>query len=1176
MDKIKKLFALMFVFMLCISFASAFDFNEVEFTKDDSTSEWGRYEIYDSQLLIFRGEQLATYELVDNGYDILTGWAELDIELFTEEQLFSEFNLYNRANKLTNLKELKIQYATLEKIVFEQKEYETICEDKKNPTPLTCRGIETGTYNITKEEWIYKDYNGEVLPVGKYKIKIKGKRENVETGLIDWIGITGAGNKELKEWAVWWDTDWANKQSIGINTSESISKGNISILINITYNASIMSSNFSDLRFLDEEEDEELGFWFENNNFIDSNSVEVWVMMNRNISSSANTTIYMYSNNPSVETTSDIENTFIFGDDFNLGSVDFTSKWVATNQGLYTTSNGEMVMASTSTSSELIQTNLTFSDGYSLEARVRTDEVSTNGLYMTYTGTSRATFTGSEAVDYVFENKFRATVGGNLNTGGSPVANVPYRFIGSIPSSGSVTVNITSDDKNTNLISKVATPSLTSGFIGSIRFAAGIGYIDWIYVREDYDFNKLSISFGSVEQSPFVIDINLISPIDGFNSTVEGINFSCSVESDTPILNLSLIIDDTFNETIFNTTSNQNLSISRNLTIEEGNHNWTCQGCIELGCTTQTASDFTIHLTAPTINITEPTGQINKFTLGDNQTISWQVSETGQNLTEHITNCSYIYNEIETQVNLSDCLIVNTTSFLYVQRVNNLTFTSTDNFGIVASNFTSWTYLLLELNQTFNNQTTEGNQEDFRADLIVDGYIISEAIFNYNNTNYTTNIFSSGEEYIITSSILIPSVESETNFSFLFYVDIEGQTYSLTSHNQSVGNVNLSVCSPGDNLLLNMSLKDEITKFDIVGTIEINAQAISKTSNEIVASASTNFSNISSGAICLNPLESFSDLYLDAEIKYYSDGYAPELYHIQKADMSEYPKNLSLFDLNNNYSTNFIVTYQDDNLITVEGAVVQLQRKYISEDIFEVVEAPLTSDSGKVILHIDLNSNKYKATVVKDGEVLDIFDNLVFSCDNELVGECTQTLLGKIDPQNDIPVITLRDFSYFLTTNNNSIITTFSIPSGTPSTVNIQLDQYDLLGVSSRCNKTVISSGGSIECTFNDSIGNSILDLRIYKEGEEQGNKGYIVEDNASTIFSGNNFIILIIVLLSLVGMAFSNPIGIVIVAILTFVIGGALWLINGFSFVVGLGAFFWLLGAGIVIIFKMNKQEDR
>ena len=441
---------------------------------------------------------------------------------------------------------------------------------------------------------------------------------------------------------------------------------------------------------------------------------------------------------------------------------------------------------------------------------------------------------------------------------------------------------------------------------------------------------KLSVRNFNIDTTPNIIFINS-TPEN--NETITENNFNINVSlTETYFQNITFRIFNASNYNIVTSTFTDSTREFNSGNLTNGIYNYSVNTATTTGKENSTEQrKITIYTTAPTINITEPVGQIDSFILGDNQSLSWQVTEPGQNPIGHITNCSYIYNEIETQLNLTQCLETNTTSFLYVSGVNNLTFTATDNFGLVGTDFTSWNYLLLELNQTFNNQTIEGNQEEFRADLIVDGDIISEAIFNYNNTNYTTNIFSSGEDYIITSSVVVPPVEAEINISFLFYVNIGGQTYSLTSNNQSVGNVNISVCSPGDNLLLNMSLKDEITKSNMFGTIEINTQVISKTSGEIVASANTNFSNISSGAICLNPIESFSDLYLDAEIKYYSDDYAPELYYIQTADISDYPKNLSLFDLNSTFSTNFIITYQDDNLITISEAVIQLQKKYINE-----------------------------------------------------------------------------------------------------------------------------------------------------------------------------------------------------------------------------------------------------
>lgn len=479
-------------------------------------------------------------------------------------------------------------------------------------------------------------------------------------------------------------------------------------------------------------------------------------------------------------------------------------------------------------------------------------------------------------------------------------------------------------------------------------------------------------------------------------------------------------------------------------------------------------------------------------------------------------------------------------------------------------------------NVTFNNQTYEGSQETFTARVLLgEGNSITQAIFNYNNTNYSTNINYGGGEYLITSTISVPLVESLTNFSLRFILDIDEVFYDLENFTQEVFIINLSSCVGTIPLLINMSLRDEITKELILGTIETNAQAISKSSGDVVSSINVNFTNMSYGALCLSPSLAFSSLYLDSEIKYYSDNYEPELYYIQKGDMSDYPKNLSLFDLSNNLSTKFTIKYQDNNLISVEGAIIQLQRKYISEGIYEIVEAPLTSDSGTSILHIDLNSNRYQATVVKEGEVLDIFTNIVFNCESELTGQCTHKLLGKIDSENDESVIGLRDFYYLISSVNNTITTLFSIPSGTPSTINIQLSQIDMFGNKTQCNQTIISSGGSIDCTYDNTIGDSILDLKIFKDSELQAEQGYAVVDNAGFSFLGNNYIIVVIMLLSVIGMAFASPEIIIIITIVMLALAGAFWLLNGLDFVIGLGSLAFLIIASIIIIYKLAKQED-
>jgi len=64
--------------------------------------------------------------------------------------------------------------------------------------------------------------------------------------------------------------------------------------------------------------------------------------------------------------------------------------------------------------------------------------------------------------------------------------------------------------------------------------------------------------------------------------------------------------------------------------------------------------------------------------------------------------------------------------------------------------------------------------------------------------------------------------------------------------------------------------------------------------------------------------------------------------------------------------------------------------------------------------------------------------------------------------------------------------------------------------------------------------------------------------------------------LFSVIGMAFSSPEWIIINSIITLLLAGALWLLNGMNFVVGLGSIMWLVIAAGILIMKLAKQEDR
>ena len=215
-----------------------------------------------------------------------------------------------------------------------------------------------------------------------------------------------------------------------------------------------------------------------------------------------------------------------------------------------------------------------------------------------------------------------------------------------------------------------------------------------------------------------------------------------------------------------------------------------------------------------------------------------------------------------------------------------------------------------------------------------------------------------------------------------------------------------------------------------------------------------------------------------------------------------------MYDLHENESTMFKITYQDSTYTFVEDAIIQLRRKYISEDIYEVVEAPLTSSEGTAIVHIDLDTNKYDVIIVKNGVVLDTFENLAFVCDSLFTGECNQKLLGKIDPINDINIDTKRDFIYTEPeVINDTIKVTYSIPSSSPSLVELVLIQQDQFGNSTLCNKSITSSAGSLECNFSKTIGESYIELAIRKDGKLISKQSYIMHEENKMDFLGNNYI---------------------------------------------------------------------
>jgi hypothetical protein len=674
-------------------------------------------------------------------------------------------------------------------------------------------------------------------------------------------------------------------------------------------------------------------------------------------------------------------------------------------------------------------------------------------------------------------------------------------------------------------------------------------------------------------------EVTLTSPTEFQKLTDKDLTFDCKATNDFKVQNITLYLNNSVNGT--NTSVFNNTATTFTRSLADGYYSWNCGACDNATtpqCANGTARYFWIDTTPPTILVTSGNGTQNYGDISTNHTLNITFTDT------NLDNCWINYNGTNQTF---DCTsgVDSPVNFTLQYNLYNATIWANDTFGNENSSFVSWDYRVFETNRTFSNETLSGSIEDFSINVTLGNETeIVSAIFVYNGTNTSSVITSIGNFRLITiDDFEIPIFSSTENISFYWEILLsDGTNFSTYTSTHLVSVLKLDNCSTYTFQLANISLFDEETLQLIRGDIEVYYSILNKPNYNSIKNLSGIFENISNTLICSDINLSNQNLAYSTEIRYSSEkglfddvGYAKEFYHIQRADIGELIT-ISLYDLHLNETTEFEIEYQNEDLVKVANAIVQLQRKYIAEDIYRVVEAPITSNEGTAVLHIDLNTNKYKITIIKDGVVLDIFDNIVFVCDNVLSGQCEQKLYGSIDPTNDIPLETIQDFSYTLSEVNNTITIDFSIPSGVPSNINFLMYQSDQFGTTTLCNRTIISSAGSTSCIYNNTITDSYLDLILTRDGNVISSRTYIVQEADGVDFLDNNFFIVFIFLISIVGMAFTSPEWIIMNSVIVFVISGALWLLNGMNFVMGLGGLAWLiLGAGI-LIFKLTKQEDR
>ncbi len=133
--------------------------------------------------------------------------------------------------------------------------------------------------------------------------------------------------------------------------------------------------------------------------------------------------------------------------------------------------------------------------------------------------------------------------------------------------------------------------------------------------------------------------VTLTLPANASTFLDSNITFTFTATDAYGIKNITLFLDGVVNKT---NSSGVNGSYTYDINFSGGSHNWTVRAASIKDKITNSKRTFFIHTTAPTVTITEPSGRLGYFLLGNNQTLTYNISEVGEN-SSHFNTCWYEY-----------------------------------------------------------------------------------------------------------------------------------------------------------------------------------------------------------------------------------------------------------------------------------------------------------------------------------------------------------------------------------------------------------------------------------------------------------------------------------------------------------------------------------------------------
>ncbi len=682
-------------------------------------------------------------------------------------------------------------------------------------------------------------------------------------------------------------------------------------------------------------------------------------------------------------------------------------------------------------------------------------------------------------------------------------------------------------------------------------------------------------------------NIDLNSPSDNAEYTTSpvSIDFNCYASDDINLTEVKLLIDGSIDQTNASGINNTNYSFSKSLT--DGEYNWTCSGFDNSSQeTTPTARSFIIDSTEPTLTLHGPTDNKTISTLPTNITLNVTSSDT------HLDTCWYSTNENSTNTTYT-CNSTTNISFSNEGEYT-ITYCANDTLGNENCNSVSNTIFYYTYNQAQSQDSIgEGDSVTFTLYVNMTNTPETNAVFNINNTNYSSVSkyeFTNYTYFSKTITILDGWGNSTGNIIDWYWTfNISGVTEeNTTTENITIYEVAIDDCGSYGTRILNYTLYDEETKSNSLPTplgnqlIEVDVLIESYDDSSLTWNYSKKETGTNTMDICIpNGLLNNTNYVLGVVTRFKADDHVVEFHYIDNFNLSidNIPQDISLYDLytgteRSEYSTSFLVNYQDEYYLPVQDAILDLLRYYVDEGEYISVENAKTDVVGGARLHLVTEDVRYYAIVRVDGEVVYTSPTFLALC------QATPCQIN-FQKQNDVTPTnqtTIDNLNYQVTLDQDTRIVEMTYSSNDGSSVNVEMNvtEWDNYENNTICTDSATSSGGTLSCSVPLTATNSTYIVSIAKNGQSLPTYTFDLKPSAYDTFGYTGVFLTGLLYLTLVLMAVSSgPIAVVVFGLLGIIFAGMLNIFSGGS-IIGVGAsLMWLIIAGVIIIIKASSRRS-